>query len=233
MSDAPPSGASPPRGHIDRRQLALLVVPVLLLVVASNVGNALGPRLQDSHPLLLVALSPLIRWQLLVVNKLDWWTFFPVAAFRMFIPDPFFYVLGHRYGDRAVKWAAHTYGVTRAIPDLDQGLGSPSFQRILRPLVVIAPNNPICLLAGAAAMPVAEFWTLNVIGTAGRLALIRLTAGWLSDEISTLADFMTDNQKWFLLASVSVVVITIASQLLRSRGEITGLIELAEDLDEE
>ena len=233
MSDPPLPWPADHGERIDKRQLALLVVPILLLVVASNVGNALGPRLQDSHPLLLVALSPLIRWQLLVINKLDWWAFFPIAAFRLLIPDPFFYLLGRRYGDRAVKWAADTYGITRRIPDLDQGLSTPAFRRILRPLVVIAPNNPICLLAGAAAMPVAEFWTLNVIGTIGRLLLIRLAASWLSDQISTLADFMTNNQKWFLIASVSIVVVTVSSQLFRSKGEIAGLIELAEELDEE
>lgn len=132
-----------------------------------------------------------------------------------------------------MKWAAETYGITRRIPDLDQGLGTPAFHRILRPLVVIAPNNPICLLAGAAAMPVAEFWTLNIIGTFGRLALVRIAASAFSDEISTLADFMTSNQKWFLIASVSIVVITVASQLFRSKGEIAGLIELAEELDED
>lgn len=77
MSDTDDPWPADRGGRIDKKQLALLVGPILLLVVASNVGNALGPRLQDSHPLVLVALSPLIRWQLLVVNKLDWWTFFP------------------------------------------------------------------------------------------------------------------------------------------------------------
>ena len=37
-------------------------------------------------------------------------------------------------------------------------------QRLLDALVLIVPNNPVCLLAGVAAMPVRRFIALNLSG---------------------------------------------------------------------
>lgn len=222
-------------GHppIDRRHLTSLLVPIGALIVIGYVGNALGPKLVTEHPLLLMAASPLARWQLLAANSLALWTFLPVATLRLLAADPLFYAVGRTYGDRAVRWAMRTYGITRAIQDLEDSLGSKGAKRVLRALVFLIPNNPVCTLAGAARMPLAEFWVLNIAGTIGRLLLVSVVARSMRDQIADIIGFMTDNQKWFLVASVSIVVITIASQVLRSRGEITGLAHLADEVEDE
>jgi uncharacterized membrane protein YdjX (TVP38/TMEM64 family) len=47
------------------------------------------------------------------------------------------------------------------------------FGKAAYPLVFIAPNNAICLFAGAAGMPLRAFFAVNLAGTVARLWLIR------------------------------------------------------------
>ena len=49
----------------DQRRLALLVVPIVVIAVASSVGDALSPTLLVDAPLLLVALVPRNRFLVL------------------------------------------------------------------------------------------------------------------------------------------------------------------------
>jgi hypothetical protein len=51
-----------------RRLLPLLVVPLVALVIASNVGDALAPTLVNEHPVWLMALNARNRNLVLVVN---------------------------------------------------------------------------------------------------------------------------------------------------------------------
>ena len=51
--------------------------------------------------------------------------------------------------------------------------GRSWFGKAAYPLVFIAPNNPICLFAGAAGMSLPGFFVANLAGTLARLYLIR------------------------------------------------------------
>lgn len=224
-----------PRGAPNRRALALVVGPIVALLVASNLGNALAPGLlpvpgepdRTSNPLLLLALTPQIRNQIGVVNYIEPWMFLLVGSLRLLAADPFFFLLGRWYGDAAIHWmerrSANAGNMLREVERL--------FSKASYVLVVIAPNNLVCLLAGAARMRPAVFWTLNVIGTVGRLLLIIWFGELLEDQIDAVLGFIGDYRPWVLAASVIVVLVLVLRQARQGTGEIGQLRRLREGLE--
>ena len=64
------------------------------------------------------------------------------------------------------------------------------FHKAAYPLVFIAPNNVICLFAGAAGMSVPAFFITNVTGTIARLYLIRRLGEAFERPIDEILDFI-------------------------------------------
>ena len=152
-----------------RHTLKILVAPIIGLIVISNVGDALAPKLVEDNPLLLVAMNARNRNLILVTNQLDALSYYVVASLRLLLSDPLFFLIGYWYGDTALTWMEQrtkTYGTM-----LRQW--EKWFAKAAYPLVFIAPNNVVCLFAGAAGMSVSAFLFLNVTGTFARLYLIR------------------------------------------------------------
>ena len=117
----------------------------------SNVGDALAPKLVDEHPLLLIAMNARNRNLILVTNQLDAVSYYVVATLRLLLSDPLFFLIGYWYGDTALTWMEQrtkTYGTM--LRQWERWFGKAAY-----PLVFIAPNNVICLFAGAAGMSVA------------------------------------------------------------------------------
>lgn len=221
---ARPLARTPPSPHT----LKLLVAPVILLVIASNVANVLWPTLHEDHPLLLIALSSINRYLILVSDQLDAVSYYTVGTLRLLVSDPLFFLLGYWYGDRALAW-------------MDQK--SPSYGPMLRtgqrwfgkaawPLVVIAPNNVICLFAGAAGMRVSLFFALNLAGTLGRLYLIRVAGDAFSSPIDSFRDLVGEYRWWFIAASALLVAISLRSESKRGGGDLDVLINIDEELAE-
>src|SRR5439155_25129171 len=104
---APLTAAQPSpdaRPQPSRRTLVLLITPIILLVIASNIGDALTTTWAHDHPLALTALNSPNRVLLLTTNQLDAVSYYTVGSLRLLVSDPLFYVLGLLYGDRAVTW---------------------------------------------------------------------------------------------------------------------------------
>src|SRR3546814_7176648 len=72
----------PPRRSPDRRRLTFLMVPIVAMIIASNVGDALTTTLATSHPLALVALNSRNRILVLVSGELDALSYYTVATLR-------------------------------------------------------------------------------------------------------------------------------------------------------
>src|SRR4051795_8724034 len=144
----PLTAAAPDRPTPSRRTLALLVTPIVVLVIASSVGDALTTTWAQDHPLALITLNARNRILVLTTNQLDALPYYTVGTLRLLVSDPLFYLLGVFYGERAVAWMeqkAPTYG--GFLRKVEKWFGKASY-----PLVFIAPNNFICLVAGAAGM---------------------------------------------------------------------------------
>jgi membrane protein DedA with SNARE-associated domain len=221
VSDQPRLARTPPSPHT----LKLLVAPVVFLVICSNVANVMWPTLQEDHPLLLIALSSINRYLILVSDDLDALSYYGVGTLRLLVSDPLFFLLGYWYGDRALAWMdqkAPTYG-----PMLRR------FQRVFGkaawPLVVIAPNNFICLFAGAAGMRIGLFFALNLAGTLGRLYLIRRLGETFASPIDSFQDLVAEYRWWFIAASAVLVLFSLRGEVSRG-GEIDQLVHLDEEL---
>ncbi len=149
------------RRRPSRRTLSLLVAPIIVLVVCSWIGDASAAYLVDHHPVWLIALNARNRNLLLVTNYVDPAPYYVVGTLRLLLSDPLFYMLGYFYGDAAIRWMerqAPTYG--KFMRSAERWFGVAAY-----PLVFFAPNNFICLFAGASGMSIPMFLTLNVSGT--------------------------------------------------------------------
>jgi membrane protein DedA with SNARE-associated domain len=234
-----PLVSTPPRGgrargfptlpaEPPRRALPLLLVPIGLLVVASNLASVFYATLVERHPLWLLGLSSINRYLALVTPHTDVWSYFLVGGLRLLVADPFFYLLGYWYGDRAL------HALERRVPSVGVYYRQIErlFERARYPAVFLAPNNPICLFAGAARMNPVGFMVANVAGTIARLALIRAVGNVFGSPIRSFTGFL-DDWKWPLLAvSAVILVLGVARDRRAGRTAIGGLLKVGEELSE-
>jgi membrane protein DedA with SNARE-associated domain len=209
-------------------QVTLLVGPIIALVIANYLGNASAPKLVNENPELLIALSALNRNLILVVNQISPVAYYTIGFVRLLLPDVFFFLLGWYYSDRAIIWMERrTANVGRYMRQLE-GL----FGRYGYVLVLIIPNNPVCLLAGAARMRPRTFWALNIIGTIGRLVLLAWLGDIFSGPIDAVLGFIRRYQPYLLAISIASVAFTVWRESRTGSTEIQQLLELEDELEQ-
>lgn len=209
--------------------LIALLTGVGVLLVASNVGNLFYATLVKRHPALLLSLNSTNRVLIGVTPELDALTYYGIGFIRLLLADPLFYLLGLFYGDAAIRWIERKAGDgATAIVWFEK-----AFYKARYPIVLIAPNNPVCLLAGATGMPVAVFLGLNAVGTASRLYLARLFGEAFTRPITAVTGFL-DRYRWPIVA-VSLALFALQSVLKKKQGlppgEMGALVELKEEID--
>jgi len=218
------SGRSGPPSVLARN---LVIGPLILLVIASWLGDAVFFAFHDEHPLAFIALNARNRNLLLASPYLDTWSYYIVGTLRLLASDPLFFLLGIWYGDAAVRWMERkspTYG--KLMRSAEQWFGTAAY-----PLVALAPNNYICLFAGAAGMNVPVFFVLNVGGTLVRLWLLRWSGDVFSRPLHAVSGFITDHRVPVLLLSVALVAFTVWNERRRGAGEISDLAHLDDEVD--
>ena len=219
---------TPPGAHPGRRHLTLLIVPILAMVVAGYTADALWPDLVNSNPLLLISLSAKNRYLVLVVNHLASVPYYVVGSIRLLLPDPFFFALGWFYGEAALKWMERRTPTTGRYMRAVEGW----FGKWGAPLVVLFPNNYVCLVAGAAKMRPIKFAALNIAGTIGRLFMLQVVGDVFAGPIDSILDFVANWRIPLLALSISLVAIFWISELRRGRKEIEAFRELEDAADE-
>jgi membrane protein DedA with SNARE-associated domain len=215
-------------GRPDRRRLTLLVAPIIGLIVISNVGDASAPHLVDHHPLLLLAMNARNRNLLLVTGELDAASYYIVGTLRLLLSDPLFFLLGYWYGDTVLSWMEQrtkTFGQT--LRQIEGWFGKAAY-----PLVFIAPNNYICMFAGASGMSVPGFFAVNTLGTLARLYLIRRLGERFDGPIDNVLDFIRDHRTPLLIISVSLFAVVMVNELRRAKTDFGALAEAVEHEDE-
>lgn len=210
-----------------RRQLLLVVGPIVALVILAYIGDALTTTWADRHPLALVLLNARSRILVLTTNQLDAWSYYLAAGARLLISDPLFYLIGHWYGDGALRWVERR---SKSFGDQVR-LYERAFGKAAYPLVVVAPNPWICLFAGASGMRVGVFFALNITGTLGRLYLIRRLGAAFEEPIGSVLDFFARYRVPLLIASVALVLFVVWNDRRSERSEIDALMELGRDPD--
>ncbi len=211
----------PPGPHT----LKVLAVPIVFLIVINNVGDALAPRLVDTHPLQLIAMNARNRNLILVTNQLDAVSYYVVGTLRLLVSDPLFFLIGYWYGDTALTWMERrtkTYGAL--LRQAEGWFGSAAY-----PLVFIAPNNFICLFAGAAGMSVAGFFIANLSGTIVRLYLIRRLGETFEAPIDDVLGFVREHRTPLLIVSVVLFAAVMVNELRQTKGEVDAIADAIDD----
>ncbi|HEV3362938.1 MAG TPA: hypothetical protein VG795_02150 [Acidimicrobiia bacterium] len=213
-----------PAGRPNRSRVALVVIPIVALIVAAYVGDALTTTLADKHPLLLVLLNARSRILVLTTNQLDAFTYYLAAGLRLVASDPLFYLLGRWYGDAMIVWVekrSRTFGEQIRLYER-------AFAKAAYPLVFIMPNPYICLFAGASGMRVGSFFTLNIAGTVARLYLIRRLGEAFDEPIQAVLRFFGRYRLPLFIFSVGLMAFIIWKDRRQGKDEIGSLLDLAE-----
>jgi len=208
----------------NRSRLVLVVTPIVGLIVAAYVGDALTTTWADRHPLLLTMLNARNRVLVLTTNQLDPVSYYLVAGLRLLASDPLFYLLGRWYGDAMVVWVekrSKTFGE-------QVRLYEKAFAKAAYPLVFIAPNAYICLFAGASGMPLSAFFGLNIAGTLFRLYLIRRVGEAFDQPIQSVLRFFARYRLPLFVVSVALVVFVIWNDRRQGKDEIGSMLDLTE-----
>ena len=223
--DVSPTDA-PVRARPSRRALTLVGLPLAAMVIAGYVGDAFAPTLVDTHPAWLIALNARNRNLVLVTNYVDVWTFYGIGIVRLMLSDPLFFLLGYWYGDAAVSWMERrtkTWG--QMLRQIEEWFGKAAY-----PLIFFAPNNFICLFAGAAGMPVRIFLAVNFAGTVFRLWLVRRFGEAFEGPLDDVVGWIGDNRLILLPISIALVILSIALEAKRGETEVAALTRLDEEI---
>lgn len=215
-----------PAGPPSRWARNLVIGTLIAFVIASNLGNLFLSVLVNDHPALFIALNPSNRNLALASGGLSPFAFYTIGFLRLVGPDPLFFLLGHWYGDAAIRW------MERKAPSYGEMLRQLEtwFDKARLPVVAFAPNNPICLFAGAAGMGVLAFTIADVVGTIGRLVLIRLFSSAFEGPLGSVKGFI-GHYRWPVLAvSFLLVGYTVYADRKAGRDRIGDLAHLDEDI---
>jgi membrane protein DedA with SNARE-associated domain len=228
MAEDDQTVTGPVRRRPSRRALTLVSIPLIFLVIISYVGDAMAPSLVDRHPAWLIALNARTRNLALVTNDLDPLSYYGIGFVRLVVSDPLFFLLGHWYGDAAVEWMerrTRTWG--QMLRQVEKWFGKAAY-----PIVFIAPNNYICLFAGAAGMSLRAFVVLNVTGSLFRLWLVRVFGRAFEAPIDAVVEWIGDNRAILLVVTVGLVLVSIALEARSGETEVGSLAHLDEELEE-
>jgi membrane protein DedA with SNARE-associated domain len=194
-----------------RRRLVLLAAPVVVLFTAGLIGTAFAPALLAREPLLLIAMSPLFRHLALASGRVELLPFVAIAVTRLFATDPFLYAIGREYGPEAVDWVeTRSGGAGRMVRAVKR-----AFARAGVLVLFLSPGPLVCLLAGAARMPIATFVTVNLLGTAAAVLLIRTFGLAFAAKLDLVRGFVEGNIA--VLTGISVVLVLTSVVVKRRR----------------
>src|SRR5690606_10865849 len=98
------------------------------------------------------------------------------------------------------------------------------------PIIFVAPNNIVCLFAGAAGMPLRAFFAVNLAGTVFRLWIIRRFGEAFDGPIDSIVGWVGDNRLPLLVISILAVVVSIALEAKRGESEVQALTRIDTDL---
>jgi membrane protein YqaA with SNARE-associated domain len=217
-----------PPAHPGRRPLTALLAPIVVMVICGYIADALWPTLVERNPLLLIGLSAKNRYLVLVVNQVQPVWYYLIGTARLLLPDPFFFLLGWFYGPTALRWMEHRTPTIGAFMKRLEGW----FARFSWPLVVMFPNNYVCLIAGAARMSPLLFISLDLVGTLGRLLMIQVIGDVFAGPVNSFLGFVSTWRIPILVVTIGLVAFSAFGEYRRGGRELDALHELEDAADE-
>ena len=216
--------------------LPLIGVLIAALVVANQLGNAFWASWITDRPYQLLALNSSNKYLIGTTPNTAMIAVLVISTIRLMAPDPLFYAIGFLYRSRAIHWARQVFPASGQLFDSFEADKSAdpkvSSSRLLDVMVVVVPNNPVCLIAGVAGMNKIRFTVLAVVGTIGRILIMRGIGEIFSDEIESILETVAQYQKWITIVSVSLVVLYALWQMRNRKGLIGGVEDLEGEFGE-
>lgn len=226
--DAPAPAPTRPSGPPSPLARNVVVGSAIGFFVLALAGDTLLLPNFDRYPELFIAANSRNRNLVLAKPELAWWAFFGIATVRLLASDPLFFLIGRWYGDAGVRWIekrSATYGpIARRA---EKWFGKASY-----PLILIAPNNYVCLFAGAGGMAVPVFVALNVVGTVARLTVLWFVTDSVSEPLDVLRGLITENRTLVFGISLGLLALSLWSDRRAGGGEVGGLLHLDEEISE-
>ncbi|HEX2266605.1 MAG TPA: hypothetical protein VHI97_00200 [Actinomycetota bacterium] len=211
-----------------RRKLTLLLTPIVVLTAAGIFADWFAAAIITDHPLLQMFLNPRLRYLALASNQIDPVPFFLVGFFRLVLTDPLYYLLGRWYGEAALRWMERHGGESgAAVRILERWFAKAAY-----PMVALAPNGFICLLAGTTGMRPAVFAALNVGGTIVRLIVVRAFAEALEEPLGAVLNFIGKYQWWVVGISCALGLLQLWRSRRAGREKIKSPARIEEELEE-
>ena len=228
----PTPGASEAERRALRRQLVLLITPIVMFTIAAKIADAFAPTLLVNTPLLLITLNSRLRYLVLASPNLNVFAFFAIPLIRYAAIASLYFIVGRRYGERAVRWLEQS----------DVGSSGPilrivrwverQFGRARIPVLVLLPGYPLVLmLAGASSMTVLSFGLTVGATMVVRLVLVRFVAGEFSGVILDITDWIAQYQWWLTGLSIAMVVGFVMWGQRSGRHPLESIDKIVDDLD--
>lgn len=191
---------------------------LLLMVVASGVGDTASPVLVVHSPLLLVALNPRARNVLLASLTVGMVPLLSVGLIRRLLAVPVLYRLGRMHGDASLVW------VDRRLPRTGRWTRRVErwFDRAAAPAVLLVPGALTAYLAGSTGMHEAGLIVLSALGIIARLAVLLAAGDALAAPLTWLLRFIADHQ-WPLLALSLALTAVHALRYRRHLGRVAAV----------
>lgn len=211
----------------ERRRITILAIPMVAFTISVYVGNALAPTLLKQAPLLLLFLSPKMRWLLLASPRIDTVWFFAVPLLRSTAVLTTYYTLGRWFGDRALRWLEARSGqASRPVLWIER-----KFHSARVPVTFLLPGPVPAMLAGADRMPAPLFFG-TALGSIGlRLVAIRALAEALREPLLKILDWIGDYQWYLTLASIVGVVAWASWSNRKHLGPDESVEEIIEEFE--
>ena len=203
-----------------RIKLRLLVAGIAVVITASTIATAFTAPLATRHPLLLIILDSRNR-NLVLARSVDLVPFVVVGTLRRMLSDPLYWMLGHWYGDRAIRWLEEKGGGGMLVT-----LTEKVFVKAAYPMVFFFPGAIVCALAGRTGMPFVGFVITNVAGTICTVATLRLFGDILGGPVDSILGFFNRHLVATTIVTVGLVVASLVLQRAQGKSEIPTVDEL-------
>jgi membrane protein DedA with SNARE-associated domain len=189
-------------------QRRLLIGLLVLMVAVDRAANAGAPWLATHHPLLLAALDPSDKAVLLAVN-VSLYALFPLAVARRLLGQCLYFLIGRRLGPEAKAWLQDR-GAGGVLAKLER-----VFLRWEYPVVVLAPRDIVCILAGDLGMGWGPFLLLAGLRDCAAVLLLRELSKAFSKQIESVLNFLNAYALPATLVAVGLVGVQVVIQRRR------------------
>jgi membrane protein DedA with SNARE-associated domain len=213
--------------RLERQRISGLAVPMAAFTIALYVGNALAPTLIKDAPITLLVLSPKLRWLFLASPNVDAHWYYAIPLLRATAVLTTYYLLGHWFGDRALRWAESRSGKgLKPVLWIER-----KFHRARVPVTFLFPGNVAAMLAGSDAMPVPLFFGTALVSIALRMWAVRALAEVFRRPLLGVLDWISDYQLPLTIISVALVVLWAGWSSRRGVGPEETPDEIVEDFE--